>query len=383
MKFGILWDPAVFDIDSSVLSANDINILTGYNTGNMAYVEGLRSIFDGCDFEFIPWWYDSEKISKDIEILVFPAANQLGGHIDLSRLTENFLAYKRPVVAIGLGAQFDSLDGKVELSESAKNWLETLISLSPDKSKPNIVLRGDFTAGILKDLGYDGTFVAAGCPSQFLNLSADLYSGLNKTVSESDFYSLCYNTSHYSWPWAAHFDCSAFDYIQRNAGSMLVQAPAEYVELVKARGGHASLKDFDQLMAFFSISNPDEMIQALKKYFFTFPTAFSWRSWLTHFDFNFGTRIHGTMLSLQSGVPSFLIVHDSRTEELAKKLGVPYAHYAKMSDAGDVVTQVVDQIKSFDYTSIDVVRRKNGRLYADFLYSLGLPISKRFSSFIF
>lgn len=41
-------------------------------------------------------------------------------------------------------------------------------------------------------------------------------------------------------------------------------------------------------------------------------------------DLSFGMRIHGTMLPLQSGVPSVLVAHDSRTIGLADKMGIPW-----------------------------------------------------------
>ncbi len=50
-------------------------------------------------------------------------------------------------------------------------------------------------------------------------------------------------------------------------------------------------------------------------------------SWVHHtrnFDFSIGTRVHGSILSLQFEQPSLLITHDSRTDELANTMALPH-----------------------------------------------------------
>jgi hypothetical protein len=48
-----------------------------------------------------------------------------------------------------------------------------------------------------------------------------------------------------------------------------------------------------------------------------------WRSDMKRYSVAVGTRIHGTVMSLLSGVPSVLICHDERTRELAESMPVP------------------------------------------------------------
>jgi hypothetical protein len=55
-----------------------------------------------------------------------------------------------------------------------------------------------------------------------------------------------------------------------------------------------------------------------------FVDPWTWIDYLTGFDFNFGTRIHGTIASLLAGTPGYLFAHDSRTLELARYFEIPH-----------------------------------------------------------
>ena len=41
-------------------------------------------------------------------------------------------------------------------------------------------------------------------------------------------------------------------------------------------------------------------------------------------DFSIGTRFHGNMIALLSGVPAFIIPHDTRTLEMSKLMKIPH-----------------------------------------------------------
>ena len=382
MKIGVLWEPDAFAMNAAIHGGKDIIKFTGYNTGNMAYVEGIRHIVGPENVTFYPWWAKEKDLPADLDLLVFPAANQLGNHTDLGGLADLFLGYGKPVVAIGLGAQYKSADEDVVLKDGTRRWLDVLCSLAPKPGVPNIITRGDFTATVLDKLGYSKSYVSAGCPSQFINLDVDLFKKINSTVLSSDLYSLSYNTSDYAWDWAKSLDSTAFAYIQANAGAMLTQAPEGYIELVKTKTLSHLHPKFAALKAFLDVPLEDsEFARLLKKYFFTFSNAQAWRSWLTHYDFNFGTRIHGTMLSIQSELPSFLIVHDTRTKELAEKMGVPHVHVKDLPHNVNLVSYVKEYLRTFNFEFMGEKRKENSIFYRTFLENNGVKTSLAFQQF--
>jgi hypothetical protein len=62
--------------------------------------------------------------------------------------------------------------------------------------------------------------------------------------------------------------------------------------------------------------------------------------WIAHirenYDFCFGTRFHGNMAALLSGVPALWLVHDMRTKELCEHLGLPSFEHAALSGIKDI-----------------------------------------------
>lgn len=379
MKIGILWHPKAFSLNNPYFDGQNINTYTGHNTGNMAYVEGLRSIFDDSNCCFLPWGIKGSDIPSEIETLIFPAANQLGPHTDLDDLAKNFENYQKPVIAIGLGAQYKNTNDEIILTSGTKRWLDVLTNLAPKPGTPNIITRGDFTASVLDRLGYSHSFVSAGCPSQFINLDPQLFSKINDELSKSDLFSCTYNTSHYSWNWAKKIDREALQYIRLNAGGLVVQAPGEFIDLVKLKSLKKLNPKFESVKDFYEdhIDDPT-FLRWLKQYFFTFPSASSWRVWLSHFDFNLGTRIHGTMLSLQTGVPSFLITHDTRTKELAEKMGVPHNHFNEIPENINSLEFTKQRLRDFNFEYTESKRRSNYDIYKKFLHDNGFPLSESF-----
>jgi polysaccharide pyruvyl transferase WcaK-like protein len=51
-----------------------------------------------------------------------------------------------------------------------------------------------------------------------------------------------------------------------------------------------------------------------------------WIDAVREYDFVFGNRFHGNMVALQNGVPACVVCHDTRTEEMCRFLGLPYAN---------------------------------------------------------
>ena len=95
---------------------------------------------------------------------------------------------------------------------------------------------------------------------------------------------------------------------------------------------------------------------------------FNVQNWIEHlarYDFVIGTRIHGTILGLQAGVPSVCIAHDSRTLELCQTMKIPYVLAADVPD-GIAYDHLVSYF-NFDPCEFDRNRRALCRTYVEFL----------------
>src|SRR5688572_1137347 len=98
-RVGVLWNPDCFRHGVSLADGKTVDYLTGYNTGNMAYVEGLMRVLHP-DVRFYSWETPPARLRESCDIIVFPAANQLGPHTDLGDLANTFYEAKVPIVAV-------------------------------------------------------------------------------------------------------------------------------------------------------------------------------------------------------------------------------------------------------------------------------------------
>lgn len=99
-----------------------------------------------------------------------------------------------------------------------------------------------------------------------------------------------------------------------------------------------------------------------------------WSNFLQRHSFLIGTRLHGVILALNSGVPACLVTHDSRTSEMARYAGIPFVDAQKVSE----IESIHDLQKIRESIEIDAYmtkRHQNAFSYVGFLAAVGLPIN--------
>jgi hypothetical protein len=75
----------------------------------------------------------------------------------------------------------------------------------------------------------------------------------------------------------------------------------------------------------------------VRAHFHKFYAVEPWRAHIADsYDFCFGTRFHGNMVALQSGVPALWVVHDMRTKELCRHLNLPAVLHSELGAVRDV-----------------------------------------------
>lgn len=95
-----------------------------------------------------------------------------------------------------------------------------------------------------------------------------------------------------------------------------------------------------------------------------YPTAWSWIRHLKGMDFAYGPRLHGTVAATLAGTSAHLLVHDSRTLEIAHHHHLPHTLIERL----DEVRSVDDLVARQDYTAFNA---EYPELFARFTAFLG------------
>ena len=85
-----------------------------------------------------------------------------------------------------------------------------------------------------------------------------------------------------------------------------------------------------------------------------------------------GTRIHGSIVSVLSGRPTYVIGTDSRVLELAEYHGIPHC----TRDAFDTRKSIYDLYCSVDFSTVYRGHKERYENYVRFMQENGLPVQK-------
>ena len=292
----------------------------GHNTGNLLFTNAVWQQIAGPK-ERVGFNFDPLVINRKFRALVFPAANWFGSHVDFGWLADLIEQLEIPVVLIGLGTQDSDFSGKVAVPEGTVRFVKAVSERSH-----SISVRGDYTRQILQQFGINNVTVT-GCPSLFHLLQADADARLRRSSAIGP---LLLHSTRYSARYAAftetpslHLDLFRLAYHSQT--DLLLQSEPEEIsylmDVIEKPEVDDALKaqmvrlyqaqDWPQLEAF---------IHGHAKVFFDIP---SWNSAMSGYARVFGTRLHATIMALNSGVPAILAHHDSRTREMCEFAGIP------------------------------------------------------------
>ncbi len=100
-----------------------------------------------------------------------------------------------------------------------------------------------------------------------------------------------------------------------------------------------------------------------------YPTAWSWIEYLKTQDFAFGPRLHGTIAAMLAGTPAHLLVHDSRTLEIAEYHGLPFT----LTDDLGSVKSIGELFQRQSYQRFNELYPERFAAFLTFLKRNGLP----------
>lgn len=300
------------------------------NTGNAIIAEfATRPL----NYDFITrhnWSEDS-----DVDEYMIAAANTLRPTAQLSwdKWFNLFKKLEKPLHVIGLGTQatLEEMNAK----EYVKTLPEKLVRwahLVAEHCKV-IGVRGEFTADVLHEMGINNV-EPVGCPTWYVN-------GYNQPEIRKKEWGAHLKPAFYTcWEpysdWHVAWHRAMLDNVlPLTDPKFVMQSEFDFVPYMLGN------KDPMQLLANLSIEDFKKSAEAVKKHFGLsdydiyenekiknmfriFSNIDEWQRFTRTRDFQFGFRIHGSVIAMKNGVPAICVVSDSRMYEMCKLYHIPF-----------------------------------------------------------
>ncbi|MDR1833372.1 MAG: polysaccharide pyruvyl transferase family protein [Propionibacteriaceae bacterium] len=335
------------------------------NLGNMAFatavyrhlkVPGTEIRTDGMTLQY-PGVTDADcaRINEKYDALVLPLANAFRGTaVDfLNNLADVIERLTIPVVVVGVGGQArgDTIDNvRDDVAEATTRFVKAVLERSE-----SIGVRGEATYDFLRSLGFGEDRVdVVGCPSMF---DYDHAGHVEKPDSLSAESPMAINISPYV-PGAPEYLRWCMERYPN-----LMYMPQRDAELrLLLWGEPISQSAFRDGMP---VTADDPLVRQGRMRMCV--DLSTWSQYLAKRQFSFGTRIHGTIVALHSGIPAFLLAHDSRTAELAEYHHIPHLRVRRVKQVG-----ALKLFEQADYTEYNQLWPQHREVYARFLERNGL-----------
>lgn len=339
----------------------------GYNTGNMLFTNAVWEQIDGAK-QAVGFKFNPEKLNKSLSAVVIPAANWFSSSVDFSDLANRVEQLDIPVVMIGLGAQDGSYSHEIDVPEGTVR----LVRAVAERSK-SVSVRGNYTKAVLEKYGITNVTVT-GCPSLYQEFRPGADKLLAATARNSDGPLLLHSTRYYAShrPFAetpsVHRDI--FQLAFATATDLLMQSEPEEISMMvpSAEKPDITPETMGLMLQIYGASNQAELEAYIAKHARVFFDVSRWSAAMLSYGRVFGTRLHATIMALNSGVPAMLVCHDSRTQEVAEfaKLPSTAPEEGSLSDEG-----IRKMFQSADFEAFRKARKINAATYFEFLVANG------------
>ena len=315
---------------ANVLKTNTI----ANNAGNLLFGQSVHRMLSAQGVSIAPDGYKTHRtqspdehaawINESFDHFVIPLANAFrpAFRTALRRLTRVIRQLKVPVTVIGVGSQhqLDSNATNDELARDVKEFMSAVLDRSV-----SVGVRGDRTAEFLATLGFAGDQVEViGCPSVFLNGQPKVVEKPVPSISTDSKIAMTIS------PYVGKLNVVVESHTQRYPN--LIYVPQNLKDLnmmVWGEDRSAPKNPWNPTHVAHPLYVEDRM---------RFPLdPRTWVEYLSDFDFVFGSRIHGSIAGILAGVPTSLVVHDSRTLELAEYHAIPHTQLSAINSKTDAM----------------------------------------------
>lgn len=328
-----------------------------FNVGNRLWLQGIMTAIDTGEnqYDFLTSEISTDTINQVYDFIILPMANifnlQFNHH--LKSLADIFEKIQIPVYVIACGAQANSYEALDELVDavgiSAKRFIRSIYNTGGE-----FALRGEFTKAFFDRLGFRSA-VVTGCPS--------LYQfGRNFSVPGTDPAAKIRPVFNGQIPALAEL-------MKAYPQSNFMDQDAFLRELYAKRFNNPT---FREIYAFYCNYGSFAASLLAHDRIRLIPDMNNWRRFLMESGANyaFGSRIHGNIIALLSGIPATVVAIDTRTMEMAEFFQIPYIRY----QPGHVYTiaELENAYTQADYDAFNRSYREKYSVYADFLTSHGI-----------
>ena len=346
-------------IERNMIKSNSGNLIYQYSV--FRALMGEDTTFDARDFvDVCSQPGGVERVNETCDCAVLTLANAFRKDYPIGKLADMVKQLKIPCVVVGCGVQAANL---AEIRDGLPFDGETRRFISAVLDKSAIVgLRGELTAEYLKGLGFvpERHFTVIGCPSFFLhgpNLPEPRLAPIDSNTRVSINTRPTQRPEMHALLARAERQFPNYHLVFQRIKELRMIAVGIPHRVPGPDRDHTGYYPFNQL-------HPD--VRSGRVIGFT--EARTWMDYMKDIDYSFGSRIHGNIAAVLSGVPAFVFTSDTRTEELCRFGNIPYMPFEALK--GDVDIRAI--LEGADFRGVLRGHRQRFEHYVDFLNRNGL-----------
>lgn len=349
--------------------------IIGDNSGNLIYAYGVMNALktDEVELDFMyevdkPELSDEEvqQINETYDAFVVPMADAFrDAYIEqLIWYTKLINRLKIPVVVIGIGVRAPyepNFESSFKFDEAARGFVSSVLDHSS-----MVGLRGEITGKYLSKLGFkEGIhFTAIGCPSLYTYGDCIL---IRKNLVKDQLRDgeLLFNAHMtYAPPYLDTITSFTLNTIRAIKRHVLVQQITnEFFDMYV--GNYLLRTNVNCKTPFTNLEYITMKKENRVKFFMDVP---SWIEFASDFSLFVGSRIHGCVAAILSGIPYVFLPFNARTRELAE-----YHHLTSISPLElNPQKSVLDYLDILDFNSLEKHHKENFNHYLDFMKVNGL-----------
>jgi polysaccharide pyruvyl transferase WcaK-like protein len=194
----------------------------------------------------------------------------------------------------------------------------------------SIGVRGAFTAEVLNRIGIKNVELT-GCPSFYLHSPRELGAAFAQRKGASTKLSLNASRnvmSHSENPdKMKEVECRMYQLTRSSDAQFVLQSELEEMRILSSDSEDEQTNLAARIgssLGWSDISS-EELRDCVRSKFKIYFDIDEWRASIAKCSFSAGSRFHGNLIALLSGVPAHVICHDTRTRELCELGGVPHS----------------------------------------------------------